>query len=169
MTSNRRTLYRNTRRTLRVRIVAWCLIGAGLAGLVAVQDIYATYGLSPGDGGVLKPWSERLAFAATLGALCLAVIASAIALSARYVAMIVETRAGSGEKLKILEITTAGLFGPQMRTVPQKGSIWRRHSGAINTAYTQAPYLALRPAKTMIPYIVDLQAEQVSLPKPRNN
>lgn len=160
MTSNDRTLYRNKARSMRVRVVAWFLIGAGLAGLAATWNIYATYGLAPGDGGVLRPWSERAAFAGVLGALSLATIASAIALAARYVSAIRETRQG---KARALDIVTVGLFRPQTRGLPRDGGTWRKFAGNIYTSYTSAPYALFRPAKTLVPYVVDLQAEQVSL------
>ncbi|MFV2093356.1 MAG: hypothetical protein ACC634_09760 [Hyphomicrobiales bacterium] len=52
MTANGRSRTRNNTRSFRVRVLAWCLIGAGAGGLVATWNIYVTYGLAPGDGGV---------------------------------------------------------------------------------------------------------------------
>ncbi len=81
------TIYENQRR-LALMTAPAILIRGGLAAIYAGHGVFHSYGLSPGDGGMLNPLQERAAFAATLAFLGLVCLIGGLIYMYRYVTRI---------------------------------------------------------------------------------
>lgn len=143
--------------TWQARKVRWVFCGLFLffAGFAYwAWDLSQTYGLSPGDGGVLKPPGSRLAAAAIVGAIGLLPFIGMIAYVRRYVAGLV----WQGEK-----VVVSGACWPMgERSFPLAAfAPGRVHDGRLDTVkhWVEAPWLTVSIGGRT--HIVDLQAEQV--------
>lgn len=147
-------LVANSHQARKVRWVFWgiCLFFVGFA--YWGWDLSRTYGLSPGDGGVLKPLGSRLTAAAILLVIGLLPLIGMIAYVRRYVGGIV----WRGD-----EVLVSGVCWPAGdRAFPltsfEPGS---EYEGRLDTIIhrVDAPWMTLSiEGRT---YIVDLQAEKV--------
>ncbi|HMO28686.1 hypothetical protein [Enterovirga sp.] len=148
-------LVANSWQARKVRWVFWglFLFFAGFA--YWAWDLSQTYGLSPGDGGVLKPPGVRLTAAAIVGAIGLLPLLGMIAYVRRYVAGLV----WQGER-----VVLSGACWPMgERSVPLAAfAPGREHDGRLYTVkhWIEAPWLTLSVGGRT--YIVDLQAEEVN-------
>lgn len=147
----------NSGRALRVRLVMlgtvlWCLAMCAWA-----TDLAASYGLSPGDGGQLRPLAQRLQVALLVGLAGLLPM-PAMALFMRCYLVRLERH---GERLEVVAI---GLLAPvrshlavaDVRRV--RAHDGRFHAGGVAV---EAPWLSLYVAGHRLPYLVDLQAGRV--------
>ncbi|HEX8442641.1 MAG TPA: hypothetical protein VF631_03225 [Allosphingosinicella sp.] len=149
-------LFDNARRARRVR---WLIFGSSalcLGCLYSALDLLRTYGLSPGDGGVLRPLGERWAVAALLAMLGVAQLAGILFYAGLYLVR-VELSA------KRLILSTLRPFGTKRREVEAAkiGSV-RFHDWALEPGSSvSTPWLALRVVGRRSPFILDLGAEYV--------
>ena len=147
-------LIKNRHQARKVRFVTWgvALMGAGFIAWAAHMS--QSYGLSPGDGGVLRPPAERWGAAAIL-ALCGLVPLIGIAYYARlYVIRLVR------EGLE-LRVTVIGLLTSFTRTyaVTDVGRTSHHAGENYENRAVSTPWTVLRIAGR--PYIIDRQAEWI--------
>jgi hypothetical protein len=147
-------LVENRRQARKVRIVTWASALWCIGWLYWATDLSQTYGLSPGDGGVLRPPLQRWAAAAIVALIGILPFAGMAIYARLYVVRLERERAD-------LRVTVIGFFTPATRTHPVTdvgGS--RKHRGELRLRTSvNAPWMVLRIAGR--PYIIDLQAERV--------
>lgn len=147
-------LVANTHQARKVRWFFWaCLVF--LAGfLYWAWDLSQTYGLSPGDGGVLRPLDQRLLAAGILLVIGLLPVLGMIIYLRRYVAGL----AWQGEEVLV---TGASWPAGQRRFPLSSFEPGRDHDGRLYTIthWVNAPWSTVGiDGRT---YIIDLQAEHV--------
>ena len=141
---------------LKVRIITgatalWC---AGW--LYWAYDMSQTFGLSPGDGGVLRPAGERWALAAFLALIGIAPLAG----MAVYARLYVTRLCRDGQQVVV---TIIGLVRPRTFSVPlaavAKATSHQGRTPFYSRITVNAPWITLRIAGR--PYILDQQAERL--------
>jgi hypothetical protein len=145
------------RQAWKVRIFTWATVLWLIGFLYWAYDMSQTYGLSPGDGGVLKPAGTRWSMAAVLVALGLApLIGMAI-----YARLYVTRLARDGERIML---TVIGLLRAQTVTLPLGAVATATRNDGRGLPFSRwsrisvnAPWITLRAAGR--PYILDQQAE----------
>jgi hypothetical protein len=89
-------------------------------------DLYRTYGLAPGDGGVLRPYPQRLAFCVVVLLLAWGLVLVGLGVGRRYVLSLDVDAAGENIRLRVLtwvvptpiRVPAASILGA--RTLNQK-------------------------------------------------
>ena len=158
-------IFDNNRQALKVRFVFWLLLAAGMGGLWAGWSILLYFGLSPGDGGVLRPLWQRLLFGGSL-----AVLGGTVAYGMWiYIHLYVLRIALQGSEVAV---TTMAPFG-RTETVYNpvdlgegafhdgKVSALDGASAAFSVPRVDAPWMTLRVRGRFWPLIVDVQAEVI--------
>jgi len=158
------TLLENHWQARKVRIVFWVvLLGAGFA-FWGGWTIFQTFGLSPADGGVLKPLWQRVALGGFVGALG----AAAAGGMYLYISLYALSIAREGNRVSI---TTMTPFGSRQHAfeLSQLGAAAYYH-GRMDRAlssgrsiWINAPWITLRAAGRRFPFIIDLQAESIDI------
>lgn len=150
-------LFENRHQARKVRFVTLVLLLWCLGCLYWSVDIAQTYGISPADGGVLRPPIQRYAMAALLVFLGLAPMLGMILYNRRYLTRIVLDPEG-------LELTVIGLLWPFRRRIALSdlaGS--SSYEGRMRAKISvHAPWATLRVKGQRVPFIIDQQAEQVN-------
>lgn len=150
-----KTIYENDRGRL-VQTIVIAGFAAGLAGLCGAWVVFQTYGLSPGDGGVLRPFSERLAFGGFIALLSLAAAGGLLLYISLYVISI-----QTDTKAQLYKLTTPSLFGTKSHDFQLsdfKGS--KYFHGRLDTLKgprVNAPWVTLHAAGRKLPFILDVQ------------
>jgi hypothetical protein len=137
-----------------IRLLTWLFAAWAVAWLTWAADLSQTYGLSPGDGGVLRPPVERWLAALVVALLGIAPFAGMLAYVRLYVTRLVRTRGK-------LDVTVLGLFARTTRRfdLTDIGSA-RRHDGRLQSHISvNAPWITLWIGRR--PYIVSLNAGRV--------
>lgn len=133
------------------------MLGALLVALAACLwgwNLFQTYGLAPGDGGVLAPFAQRLALGLTIAGLGLALVFGAWLYGRLYVAAL-----GHEAGTDRLHIRTLTFFGSRTQLVPSAdvlGSTFQ-HGELINPAGVRAPWYKVGLRGRSLPLIVDAQ------------
>lgn len=148
------------RQGTKVRVIIWgsALVAAG--SLYAAAGIYETYGINPGDGGVLKPLHERAAVAAFVAFLGLSFLIAMLVYGRCYVAA-----ASLDEVAMELHLETFGLLGRRKQVLPVGDILERKeHAGRVpvfieraSGITVNAPWRSVRVAGRRLPLIVDAQ------------
>ena len=144
----------NYRQARKVRIVTWAF-GLWCVGfLYWAADLSQTYGLAPGDGGVLRSPLQRWTAAAILALIGILPFAGMIVYALLYVVRLAREDAN-------VHVTVLGLLAPSTRVYPVADvERTRHHHGRLELRISvNAPWITLRIAGR--PYVIDLQAEQV--------
>ncbi len=167
MSANPKVLFENHWQARKVRAVFWFIMLAGLGAVWAGWSIFQSYGLSPGDGGVLRPFWQRLLFGGAVAGLGLAA-AYGVWL---YVHLYVLHMARQGKELHIVSMTALGQreWTFQESELGQgayhEGKVYGadalRHSHA--TPRVNAPWITLRARGQRWPFILDAQAETLDM------
>ena len=76
LNSTKIEIFHAGRQEIKVRALSWFFLLVGLGCLWWGYDLSQSYGLSPGDGGVLRPLAERLAWGGFVALFGLALIIS---------------------------------------------------------------------------------------------
>src|SRR5262245_1059744 len=137
-----------------VRVLTWLFAIVAVAALIWAADMSQTYGLSPGDGGVLRPPVERWAAAFLVALVAIAPFAGMLVYVRLYVTRLVRTRGK-------VDITVLGLFARTTRRfdLAEIGAA-RRHDGRFESDISvNAPWITLWIARW--PYIISLNAGRV--------
>jgi hypothetical protein len=147
-------------RLRRVRVLLWAAAACAAAALYGAWDLALHYGLSPGDGGVLRPLGQRLAWAAGVGSLGLAALVGMWVYSRTYVAalrydgpggfLIVRTPSWLGTRAE--RVSVADLAGATHRDAKRLAQIGNAHGLTVD-----APWLSVRVRGRRLPLVVDLQ------------
>lgn len=146
----------NSRQALKVRIFLWGSIAACFAALYAAWSLVETYGLNPGDGGVLRPLDERLMAGGIVGGLGVAFAGAMIWYASLYAVRI------SRERDQV-EMETMAILGTKTRNFAVSdfdGGTY--HGGRMQSGRgisVNAPWITLRVKGRRIPFIADVQAE----------
>lgn len=154
-------LMHNRRQAFKVRLVLWGSWAAAVACLVWGWDLLHSYGLAPGDGGELRALPERIRMALLIGLMGVVPAAAMTLFAHRYVIRLALDPTH-------LHITVLGWGGREGRTHTVRrheitGS--RRHHGRMDAgrSMVNAPWVSLRVGRRWIPFVLDLQAEQLNL------
>lgn len=145
------TLYENHAQARVLRIVVWFFLAVAVVTIYPAWLIAQWYGLAPGDGGVLKPLSERLALAGFVFGLALAIAAGMMIYATLYTLRLVLS--GDDEVL----VTTVSPFAT--------GELEYRFkkSDFISSGFFDfgTPWITLRVRGHRFPFILDLNAKTV--------
>lgn len=165
------TLYENHRKTIKVKFLLWffllVFIGASIGGWV----IFQTFGLSPADGGVLRPFWERLAFGLFVAGLGLACAGGMMLYATLYVVYC--GRNGDQVVIDTLTMWGAGTKRHEFH-VSQIGKGTYHHGqldlnsntygvDAIVVPSVDAPWVTMPVAGRFIPFIFDMKAETIEV------
>jgi len=137
-----------------VRLFTWLCAIFAVGGLFWAADLSQTYGLSPGDGGVLRPPVERWSMAIGIALLGLAPFLGMLAYVRLYITGLVRARGK-------LDVTVLGLFARTTRQfdLTDAGAA-RRHDGRVQFDISvNAPWITLWLAGW--PYIIPLNAGRI--------
>lgn len=138
----------------KVRWVAWGSALWCIGFLYWAADMSQTYGLSPGDGGVLRPPAARWTVAAILALIGILPFLGMVIYTRLYVIGL----AREGDELRV---TVIGLLAASTRIHAVRDvNAAREHHGQFRGRITvNAPWTVLRIAGR--PYIIDRQAERI--------
>ena len=128
-----------------VAFSAACALGACWAGV----HVAATLGLSPADGGALRPWPERWAFGAGVSSLGVGFLAAMLVYARCYVVRVTADAAAPAS------VVLHPLWGAPVRVGRDdvQGHAW--HDG--RTGRVNAPWTSVRLRGRRLPLIVDGQ------------
>jgi len=153
------TLFDASGQLVKVRAVMWLAVACAIGGSAWGWSLSQTYGLAPGDGGVLAPAGVRLAVGGTVAALGLLCAAAMGLYSRQYIAQV--RRAPGTDHLII---ATPGLVGTRETTyLPSEVTIGHaRATQAIDDAFgtgigIRAPWRAVYVPDRRLPLILDGQ------------
>ncbi len=162
------TLFDNHKQALKVRMVLWASILVCAGALYGGWVIFQTYGLSPGDGGVLRPFGQRLGFGAFVALLGVAFAGGMMLFASLYVLRLVRegdqviidtlTPWGIGTRKYVYDLSEIGesaYYHGRMDRPVSTGS------GMVLMQKVDAPWITLRTARRWFPLVLDLQAETI--------
>lgn len=141
----------------KVRGFMWFALLVGLGFLYWGFNLSQTYGLSPGDGGVLRPPGERLAWGFGVGLLGVLLVASMYLYGRLYIGQVLYDEAAG-----CLTFETLRWWGKANFTVPQADVIGSDyHHGQMQTIYhtVNAPFHFVRLKGRRLPLILDGQGQ----------
>jgi hypothetical protein len=139
----------------KVRVVLWAMALWCAGWLYWAYDLAHTYGLSPGDGGVLRPAGERFMAAAVVAALGIAPFAGMAFYARRYVTRL--ARDGDTITVSVLGIVSTATWSRPVAAV----SSAKEHQGRLELqSSVNAPWITLRIDGRR--YVIDLQSEHVN-------
>ncbi len=150
-------LLENGSRVRRVRLVALFIALFAMAFCCWAVSLAHSYGLSPGDGGVLRPIGERLLVAGIVMLIALVFLTGIVIYLRRYLIRI-ELR---GDQV---EFTVIGVLSPFVITVDRNQILSARYFHGNFSArglVVRAPWISLKVACWSIPFIADMQALHV--------
>jgi hypothetical protein len=144
-----------------VRAVLWFALLACLACLKWGYDLSQSYGLSPGDGGELRPLAERLAWGGFVALLGLLFAGGMLLYAQLYI-----NRVWFDEPKQMLVFETLRAWGAgRFQTAVKDVMGSRYHAGALDTGKhtVNAPWYFIRLRGRRLPLILDGQG---LLPQP---
>ena len=150
-------LLENGSRVRRVRLVALFIALFAMAFCCWAVSLAHSYGLSPGDGGVLRPLGERLLVAGIVMLIALVFLAGIVIYLRRYLIRIELL----GDQV---ELTVIGALSPFLITVDRNQILSTRYFHGNFSArglVVRAPWITLKVAGWPIPFVADMQALHV--------
>ena len=164
-------VFENKRQALKVRFVFWLLLAAGIAGLWAGWSILLYFGLSPADGGELRPLWQRLLFGgsiATLGGVVaygmwIYIHLYALSMSINGTEVTIVTMAPFGRSERKFDAGDLGEGAYHEGKIYDVDDMNRRH--AIPSV--DAPWITLKARDQFWPFIFDAQAEVLDIDRLR--
>lgn len=152
------TIFENRRQTRKVRLVMLLLLLPFSVGMMWWGwDWFQTYGLWPGDGGVLRPLDERIALGAFVSGFGLVTGIATLLYGAHYAVRVMR----DGDRLLIETLTpwALGTWLYEFDVSQVEGT--HHHEGRMQTVKhsVNAPWMTLRIAGRRFPFILDEQAE----------
>lgn len=161
----RKTLYRAGRQLIKVRFMMLLTLMCAIGGIWWGIDLARTYGLSPGDGGVLRPLSVRLAVGAIVALLGISFAAGMWVFGRCYVAKIeldtdgkslylytVNFLGNSRHRYELEEVE--GLVSPKSSVIDAASLLGEMRGLSVN-----APWQNIRIAGKRLPLVLDEQGE----------
>ena len=151
-------LFDNQRQAKKARLVVLGTIVWSLGWLYWSSVIAQTYGLSPGDGGSLRPANQRF----TMAALMLVVAFAPLAGMAVYGRVYLTRIEREGDRLVLTALGFLVPFRFRIAISDLQGSEEheRKMTGGSGVS-VDAPWITLRAKGYRLPFVVDLQAEHV--------
>jgi hypothetical protein len=150
-------IFENRKQAKKVR---WVLLASVLwaAGwLYWAWSLSGTYGLSPGDGGVLKPAAERYGLAAIVAPIGLIPFAGMMLYARLYLVRIERQRDA------VLLVTIGLLTESHHMHAPDDFTQSNYREGRLQSRISvHAPWITLHVRGRMLPYVVDMQADFVN-------
>lgn len=145
-------------RSRRVRALLWLSLAGAAATVWAGWGLFETFGLAPADGGVLKPFEQRLLLGGFVALLGVGLAASMLIYSGLYV---VELRQDGGT----VSIATLSLLGLRHFEVSRRDvRASEYHRGRMFTRMiVNTPWVTLWVRNRRWPFLIDLQAETVDV------
>jgi hypothetical protein len=150
-------IFENRRQAWKVKGIQLLFICWAIGFLYWAWSASETYGLSPGDGGVLKPAADRYLMALIMALVGIVPLAGMIVYTRLY-AVRIERQDNA------VLVVTIGWLSRSYRV--HEVADFRRSSynegrmhGRISV---HAPWISLYVAGSRLPYIVDLQAETIN-------
>lgn len=163
------TVIENEARAVRVRLLLWAsYLVAGGATFLAYY-VFMTYGLSPGDGGVLKPLPERIALASFVLLFGLSTCVGMILYARLYVLRLHL----EGQDLQIVTLGPLGIRSQShdLSAAKVEGATYyhgrytahRPMEGSARSLKTSvdAPWITLKFDNQTLPFVLDLQAKSI--------
>jgi hypothetical protein len=146
-------IYANTRQGRTARLVLWLATGLALMLLGWAWDLFHTFGLAPGDGGVLRPYPERAAGAAATAAAAALVLAGALTYRRSYV---VRMLLGHGQ----VEVHTVSWLGSRVRRYRLQDFAGAAEFGGGFTLGSYTPrFTRVRLVGHRLPLLLDSRAD----------
>jgi hypothetical protein len=152
------TIFEAGGQLIKVRIVVLCSLPLAAASIWLAIHLAQTYGVNPGDGGVLAPLPVRLAWAAGVFLLGMSFAVAMWLYGKCYIA-----KMEIDEQSRVLTIHTVGFFG----TTKQKVALSRITGNRYNEGYldlpsapvVHAPWWTIRIDGRKLPFILDRQGK----------
>ncbi len=143
----------------KVRLVMWLAVACAFGGGYWGWSLSQTYGLAPGDGGVLAPVGVRLAVGGTVAVLGLLAAAAMGVYSRQYIAQI--RRDPGGDRLIIATPRLIGLRESRYAASAVRAGEARDTRAVANAFGTgiavHAPWRVVHVAGRRLPLILDEQ------------
>jgi hypothetical protein len=153
-----KTLFSNHGPALKVRIMLWASMLVCIAALYGGWAIFESYGLSAGDGGILRPFGERLAFGMFVAGLGL-VFAGGMMVFANIYATYLER----GRDKIIIDTLTVWGIGTRRHEIDiaqvGKAAYHEGRTRSFRGPSVDAPWISLHTTGRWLPFVLDLQAE----------
>lgn len=154
-------IFENRRQALKARLLTLLLILPFSAGMMWWGwDLFQTFGLSPGDGGVLRPLVERIAVGGFVGGLGLITGVAMMIYAMHYAVRVLR----DGDRLHIETLTpwALGHWHYEFPVTQVEGTSF--HEGRLRTYKhnVNAPWMTLRISGRRFPFILDAQAETMN-------
>jgi hypothetical protein len=150
----------NTRQARKVRGLQWLMLAWAVGFLAWALSLAQTYGLSPGDGGVLRPPGTRYAVAALVAFIGLL----PCWLMGRYGRVYLSRIVQDGDRL---ELEVLGTWRRRRLSIDRREVVRVTSRAGVfvnpNGVSVNAPWLGLWLAGRRWPLIVDRQAEIVDV------
>ena len=151
-------LLENRWQALKVRILLWGSVAGCIGALYGAWSLYETYGLNPGDGGVLRPLEERVMAAAIVASLGLAFVGAMLFFASRYAVRIER----EGDRVDLVTMSLIGTKVRQYSTADFGGGNYHHGRMVSGRGHSvNAPWITLRVKDKRVPFMVDLQAERI--------
>ena len=147
----------NKKQALKVKLASWVLMLASIAIVYAAFTIFNSWGISPADGGQLKPFNQRLIFSGSLLIMAMSIVAGIIYY--RHIYVISISRNGD-----ILQITTS-LHKTPLTLNPADITSSSHHSGQMTVMRSSgvisvnAPWIILKTTNPTRHFLIDAQSE----------
>lgn len=141
----------------KVMGMLWFSIAVCLGCLYWAYDLSRTYGLSPGDGGVLRPLGERLGWAGVVAAFGLTFAVGMIAYARKYIHGV--WLDGSAQQIRF---ETLRLWGAARFSVPPGDVVGSRYQAgqfATPSHTVNTPFYFVYIRGHRLPYILDGQGK----------
>lgn len=150
-------IFENRRQAWKVKGIQLLFIGWAIGFLYWAWSMSETYGLSPGDGGVLKPAADRYLMALLLAVIGIVPLAGMIVYTRLY-AVRIERQDNA------VLVGTIGWLSPAWRVhgVADFNRSSHNEGRMQGRVSVHAPWISLYVAGSRLPYIVDLQAENIN-------
>lgn len=158
---------------IKVRVIFWVVVAVSLLALWGGWAIFQSFGLSQADGGVLKPFAQRLAFGGVVAGLGLLLTAGMLLYMSLYALRIVAEGdaisittmtpfGGREQKFKTSELGN-GTYNHGQMSVDRSGHAGHMlDSGNRIQLKVDAPWLTLRATGHRLPFILDLKAKKIN-------
>ncbi len=154
------------RQAIKVRLLFWFLVVVAVWCVWGGWEIFQTYGLSPADGGVLKPLWQRAAFGAFVAGIGLAAMIGTWV----YMGMYVVDLSRHGDRVQIVTLSPLGRQNFEYATSEIGKSAYYHGrvdhgvpSSSAKGLWVNAPWITLRVVGRRFPFILDLQAEEINV------
>ena len=158
-------LFDNQRQARKARLVVLGTIVWSLGWLYWSSVIAQTYGLSPGDGGSLRPANQRYTIAALLLAVAFAPLIGMLVYGRVYLTRLVQD--GRDVEMTALGFLVPFRFRIAISDLEDSAEYRGKMTGGSGVS-VNAPWITLRARGYRLPFVIDLQAEHVDKVAIRN-